>query len=140
MKDTRLIDRRDFAKEASLAFLGGVSVTVAACGGGGYSNPASSTSTTTTTLPPAGPTDELGEVSANHGHQAMITSAQVQAGAAITINIESNAGHPHSVSLPAAAMVDIKAGRPVQLQSTMNNGHDHSVTFNADIQSPPTRY
>jgi hypothetical protein len=134
----RLIDRRDFAKEASLAFLGGVSVTVAACGGGGYSNPAGGTPPTT--LAPAGPTDELGEVSANHGHVAMITSAQVQAGAAISINIEAGAGHPHSVNLPAAAMVDIKAGRPVQLQSTTNSGHDHMVVFNADIQSPPTRY
>jgi hypothetical protein len=138
MKDTRLIDRRDFAKEASFAFLGGVTVTVAACGGGGYSNPAGGTPPTT--LAPAGPSDELGEVSGNHGHQATITSAQIQAGLPITINIEAGAGHPHSVSLPAAAMVDIKAGRPVQLQSTMNNGHDHSVTFNADIQSPPTRY
>jgi hypothetical protein len=134
----RRIDRREFTKEASLAFLSGVTVTISACGGGGgggYSSPTTPNPTPTTS---AG--DKVGQISDNHGHEAVITSAQLAAGNAVQINIEARAGHPHMVSLPAQAVVDIREGRPVETQSTTNDGHNHLVTFNANSTSPPTRY
>jgi len=131
--------RRDFSKDASLAFLSGVTVTLAACGGGGYSNPAGGTPPTTQP-PAAGSSDEVGDVSANHGHQAVIKAAEILAGATISINIVGVAGHPHMVTLPEAALRDIKEGKPVLVQSTSTDGHEHTVTFNSEIPSPPTRY
>jgi hypothetical protein len=134
----RRIDRRDFGKEAALAFLSGVAVTVSGCGGG--SSYSSGSPTAGTPPPAAGPSDEVGTISANHGHTAVIEGAKIAAGGAIQLDITGSAGHPHMVSLPAEAMSDIKAGKAVELKSTTNDGHDHIVTFNADNPAPPTRY
>ena len=129
------MDRREFTREVSLLFLGGVTITVSACGGGGYSNPV-------TRNPPSNdPTDEPGQISANHGHSVVVTSAELVAGAALlALDIKGGATHPHAITLPAAALVDIREGKPVVVQSTTNEGHDHLVTFNPESPAPPTRY
>ena len=132
----RRIDRREFAKEASLAFLTGISVTVSACGGGGggYSSPTASTPAATN------PGDKVGQISANHLHTAMVTSAQLMAGGAIDLDIRGGATHTHTVSLVANAIADMRAGTAVQKESTSNDGHSHLVTFNPDNPNAPTRY
>jgi hypothetical protein len=136
----RTVNRRQFATEAGLAFLSGVTITITACGGG------SDTGSTPTTTPPAGnppsgTSDEVGTVSDNHGHTAVITAAQLDAGTALTgLTIAGNAGHPHTISLSAQALSEIKAGRPVDTVSTSNDGHTHIVTFNPSANEPPTRY
>lgn len=139
----RKLNRRQFAQEASLAFLAGVSVTVSACGGGGgggagddYGPP---TGGSPTTLAPA-PGSKTGQVSANHGHQAVITAAQLQAGGAVRIDIASVAGHSHMVDLPAQAVADIRDGKPVQKDSTTTDGHMHTVIFNFESPEEPSRY
>ena len=114
----RKLDRRQFTQEASLAFLAGVTVTVTACGGGGGGgsnagdsyNPAGGSTTPTTTLPPA-PGSKTGQISANHGHEAVVTAAQLQAGGAVQIDIAATAGHSHMVSLPAQAVQEIRDGK-----------------------------
>ena len=135
----RRIDRREFAKEASLAFLSGVTVTVSACGGGGdYSG---SGPTTSTTPPPAG--SEEGQISANHGHEAIITAAQLMAGGALQVDIAGTAGHSHIASLPAQAVQDVRDGRPVETVTTIMSApdpHSHTVTFNAESPDPPMTY
>jgi len=141
----RKLNRRQFTQEASLAFLAGVTVTVSACGGGGGGgdyNPAGGggTTTTTTTLPPAPTGSKTGQVSANHGHQAVITAAQLQAGGSVQIDIASSAGHSHMVNLPAQAVQDIRDGKAVQKDSTTTDAHMHTVVFNAEAPEEPTRY
>ena len=140
----RKLDRRQFTQEASLAFLAGVSVSVSACGGGGggggaYS-PTGGGTTTTTTLPPAPTGSKTGQISANHGHQAVITAAELQAGGAVRIDIAYTAGHSHMVELPAQAVQDIRDGKAVQKDSTMTDAHMHTVVFNAEAPEEPTRY
>ena len=139
----RKLSRRQFTQEASLAFLAGVSVTVSACGGGGgggaggdYGSPTASS----TTPPPTAGDSKTGQISANHGHQAVITAAQLLAGGAIALDIAYQAGHSHIVSLPAQAIQQIKDGRPVQTDSTTTDGHMHTVTFNAEVPEEPSRY
>lgn len=141
----RVIDRRLFAQEAGLAFLAGVSVTVSACGGGGggggssddgYAPPTSGTPTATP--PPAG--SKTGQVAANHGHTAVITAAQLQAGGALQLNIAGEAGHPHMVDLPAQAVQEIRDGRKVQKESSSTDAHMHVVTFNAESAEDPREY
>ncbi len=134
------IDRREFAKEASLAFLSGVTVTVSACGGGGGSYSGSGP-TTSTTPPPAGSED--GQISANHGHQAIITAAQLMAGGALQLDIAGTAGHSHIASLPAQAVQDIRDAKPVQTMTTITSApdpHSHTVTFNPESPDPPEIY
>jgi len=131
------MNRRQFTKD--LAFLSGITVTLTSCGGGGgssYSNPAGSTAPPTTNA--SG--DKLGQISANHGHTARIASAEIAAENAVTINIEGTAGHPHMVTVPAAAIRDLRTGRTVQTNSTTTDGHNHTVVFSGESTEPPSNY
>lgn len=99
----------------------------------------SPTSPTNPTSPPitAGPGNIAGTVGENHAmpHVAIITAAQVAAGAAVTLDI-SNGLHSHIVSLTAAQVGQIKAGTQVSVPSSVNphsdgsGAHQHMVTFN----------
>jgi hypothetical protein len=142
----RQLKRRQFTRDASLAFLAGVTVSVSACGGGGgggggddYGSP------TGGTAPPAPSGSKTGQISSNHGHQAVITAAELQAGGALRIDIAYIAGHSHMVDLPAPAVQEIKDGKPVQKDSTTTDAsgvgsHMHRVTFNAEAPGEPSPY
>jgi hypothetical protein len=134
-QDARTMDRRTFTLEAALAALSGVVITISCGGGSGYS---SSPSTT----PAAGGAtkDQVGLISANHGHVAIIVAAQMMAGNAVQLDIRGTADHTHTVSLSATAIGVIAAGQPVATDSTMTRDHDHTVTFNADAPGVPARY
>jgi hypothetical protein len=112
--------RREFTLGALLAMLSGVSITISGCGG------SSSPSTPTTTQPAA---DKNGTISANHGHVAVITSAQLTSANALVLNIQGTATHNHTVELSAAEVVQIRDGTRVAKESS-STGHTHTVTFN----------
>ncbi len=139
MKQTRLIDRREFTTEAVLATLAGVVITISGCGGGGagYSSPSSPTSSPT---PTASADDAVGAISDNHGHSAIVTGVQLAAGNSVQVDIRGNADHAHTVTLSAEALRAIKARTAVVTDSTSTTGHFHSVTFNADAPGEPGRY
>jgi hypothetical protein len=140
MKHERLLDRREFTAEGALAALAGVVITIGGCGGGGgYESPSSPG----TPSPPSGggsPSDESGTISANHGHVAMVTGAELVAGNAVQIDIRGEADHNHQVTLAVEAVRSIQAGRPVVTDSTSAAGHLHTVTFNGESSEPPERY
>lgn len=140
----RRIDRRDFAKEASLAFLSGVTVMISdACGGGGGYSSTPSTTPPTTAPPASAVTDKVGSISDNHGHMAVITAAQLEAGGGMSLDIgapPATSDHHHMISLNADAIGLVKAGRAVDTVSTSTAGHTHIVTFNGQSGEPPTRY
>lgn len=121
MRRESRIGRRRFSVEAALAVLGGVTITISGCGGGGGSSPSGPT-------PQAG--DKVGTVSANHGHTAIITAAQLSGGAAVTLQIRGSSDHPHTVQLSAAEIAQIAANGRVSKASSVDDGHDHTVTFN----------
>jgi hypothetical protein len=139
MEHERLLDRRRFTAEAALAALSGVVITVSGCGGGGYSSPSSPG------MPPVGsgggsPSDEVGTISNNHGHVAVVTQAQIVAGNAVQLDIRGAADHTHSVTLTMAAIQAVQGGRPVVTDSTTTADHIHTVTFNSDSAEPPSQY
>jgi len=141
----RQLKRRQFTRDASLAFLGGVTVTVSACGGGGGSGGDYQGPTGGTTPPPSTSGSKTGQISSNHGHQAVITAADLQAGGAVRLDIAYTAGHPHIVDLPAQAVQEIRDGKPVQKASTTTDAvgygaHIHMVTFNAEAPGEPNPY
>jgi hypothetical protein len=126
------IDRREFTVEAVMALLSGVTISISACGGSGGSSPTGSG-------PPPGPGDAVGSISANHGHRAVVTAAQLAAGNAVNLNIAGDAGHPHFVNLPADAIMAIQGGMRVSVQSSTgdSDNHSHMVTFNTQGNPAP---
>ncbi|MCL4819381.1 MAG: hypothetical protein KJ067_09575 [Vicinamibacteria bacterium] len=121
MKGTRCVGRRRFGLEAALAVLGSATITISSSGcGGGGSSPTS----------PSAPGDKVGSVSANHGHAAVITAAQLSTGAALTLQIRGSSDHPHTVVLSAGEVAQVAAGSRVSKNSSVDDGHDHTVTFN----------
>ena len=118
------LDRREFTAAAVMAMLAGVSITISACGGGGGGggNPNQPS--------PGGNGEKLGNVSANHGHVARITAAELTAANAMTLDIRGQADHPHTVTLTAAEVAAIAGGQRVGRASSEDAFHTHTVTFN----------
>jgi hypothetical protein len=119
--DPRSVTRREFTLEAALAILAGcvIAITETGCGGG-YSDPGPSPM-------PVG--DVTGTISANHGHSATISSAQITAGNAITLDIRSQADHPHTVAVSQANLATLNGRQSVTITSSTDASHSHSVTF-----------
>jgi hypothetical protein len=124
MKQERLLDRREFTLAAALAVLSGVAITVSGCSSGSDSPTAPSPS------PSAGGSEKVGAIGTNHGHSASITSAQLTAGAALTLGIQGTSAHPHTVTLAASDVSAIAGGQRVAKDSSTDSGHSHTVTFN----------
>ncbi len=121
MHDLKTLDRREFTLAAALAILSGVAISVSSACGGSSSSPTSPT-------PTGG--DKSGSISANHGHVAVITGAQLTAAGALSLNIQGTATHPHTVELSAGEIASIAANGRVSKDSSDNSGHSHTVTFN----------
>jgi hypothetical protein len=117
----RLLDRREFTTATLMALLSGVAVTVVGC------------DSESPTAPNEG--DVAGNVTANHGHTAVITDAQLDAGNAVTLDIRGGADHAHSVVLTMPEIGQIAAGQQISKTSSTNGSptfgtHSHTVIFN----------
>ena len=126
--DATTITRREFTLESALALLSTVAITVSACGG---STPTTPSTNPPSSNPPAGtpPSSVTGGISANHGHSATITGAQITAGAAISLDITGTATHPHTVDVAQADLMALLNRQTVTKTSTTQSGHSHMVTF-----------
>lgn len=122
MKDKGKINRREFTAASVMALLSGVTITVSGCSGeDGTGSPTGPTS-------PGGGVS--GSVSANHGHTATITAAQIATGGDVELDITGSSNHPHTVSLSAAQVMQVVAGTRVSVESSNDAAHTHFVTFN----------
>ncbi len=125
MKEKML--RRDFTVRSALAVLGGVAITITGCSDtDGPTSPAP----TPPSPPPAARGDVSGVVSANHGHTAVVTGAQLTAANTLVLDITGTANHPHRVELSASELSGIASGQRVSKLSTTDFAHNHTVTFN----------
>ncbi|MGH9203389.1 MAG: hypothetical protein ACRD2A_19365, partial [Vicinamibacterales bacterium] len=83
--------------------------------------------------PPAAPTptsqDVSGTISANHGHTATITAAQISANNALTLTLVGGT-HTHTAQLTASQVQQIGARQQVVVTSSTDSAHNHMVTFN----------
>ncbi len=131
---TQRIDRREFSVAAALALLGGAAITVSGCGGdyGGGSPTGGGSYGGESDYGPGGNTGdgEVGLISSNHGHRAVVTDAQLTAGNGMLLDIRGNATHTHSVELTADEVVRIRGGAQVSKGASTTDSHNHSVTFN----------
>ncbi|MGH9159853.1 MAG: hypothetical protein ACRD2X_07690 [Vicinamibacteraceae bacterium] len=117
-----LLDRREFNAKTVLALLSGVTITVSGCDG--------DDSPTSPSPPGGGGGGVTGTVSANHGHRAAISAAEITAGNEVALDIRGDADHPHTVELSAAEVMQAAEGERVSKSSTTDAGHAHTVTFN----------
>jgi hypothetical protein len=120
------ISRREFTLAAAMAVLSGVAISVTGCGGSDSGSPASPSPAGSS----SGTSDKTGAISANHGHTAVIASAQLGASGGITLNIQGSAGHPHTVALSGSDLSAIAANQRVSKESSNDAAHTHTVTFN----------
>ena len=120
------ISRREFTLAAAMTVLSGVAISVTGCGGSDSGSPASPSPTGSSSAT----SDKTGAISANHGHAAVIASAQLGASGGITLNIQGSAGHPHTVALSGAELSSIAGNQRVAKESSNDTGHTHTVTFN----------
>lgn len=114
-------DRRQFTVGAILALLTGVTITMSAC---------SDDQGPIAPSPTPDGSNITGSVSANHGHSAVITGAQLSAGNVVTLDIRGTATHPHTVELTVGEVQQIAARQRVVKESSTDDGHRHTVTFN----------
>ncbi len=109
--------RRVFLGAAASALFAGVAITILGCG------------EESSTGPKAESGDKVGDISGNHGHSAIIKKAVLDAGGALTLDIQGSAGHTHTVSLTADEMTQLKSGTMVTKDSSTTNSHNHSIMF-----------
>jgi DNA-binding PadR family transcriptional regulator len=109
------LTRREFTSEAVMALLAGVSIVISGCGSGsGSSSP---------TAPSSNSGDFNGAISANHGHVATVTAAQVTSPASVSLNIRGTETHDHTISLSADQIRTIGARTQVSVVSTSEESH-----------------
>jgi len=126
-----VVGRREFTLQSALALLATVVITVDGCGGS-TSAPSPTPAPAPAPAPappPAAAVDVNGTISANHGHVAVVSSAQITAANAISLNIMGNATHPHTVDLSQAELASLRSRQTVTKDSTNVNNHIHTVTF-----------
>lgn len=107
--------RRVFLGAAAAALFAGVTITLTGCGTEEDSDVA--------------PGDAQGSVSDNHGHKALVTKAQIDAGGEMTLDIRGSADHTHTVVLAADDLVKLKAKQHVMKTSSAASSHSHTVMF-----------
>lgn len=104
--------------ESVLAILATATITITGCDGEADLGPS----------PPAGARE--GVVSANHGHRAIVESAQLNSNSSITIDMRFQATHNHTLMLTPLELASISENGRVVKTSSTDDGHSHSVTFN----------
>jgi hypothetical protein len=67
-------------------------------------------------------------IATNHGHELVVTAADVMAGMDKTYDIQGAALHVHSVTLTAADFTTLSQGGTVMKASTAGADHTHMVT------------
>jgi len=122
------LTRRNFTLAAAMAVLSGVAISVSGCGGGSSASPAAPSPTGSGSTSAGG--DRTGTIGSNHGHSAVIASAQLGASGGLTLNIQGTSSHPHTVALTGADLSAIANNQRVSKESSNDASHTHTVTFN----------
>jgi len=140
VRKARTIDRREFNQESLVALFSGVAITITGCGGGAGASPAAPTPVAGATPPPTS-TDNTGRgrqgsITNNHGHEAILTSAEFGTAGGVMLNVQGQADHPHMLELTEAELAAIESGESVSKNTTATQGHEHAVSFESSDPMP----
>ncbi len=67
----------------------------------------------------------VAKVAKNHGHELLVTPADVTAAVAKTYDLTGTSGHAHEITLTADDFKKLQAGAPVRMPSTRYDGRGH---------------
>ena len=143
----RSVTRREFTASSISALFVVMAVTMIGCGGSGGASagtaPSPVPASAGSTPAPAPVGDNSGVIADNHGHVAVITSAQLTAGGGVALSIQGTAGHTHTVTLLADQVTQVAKAAKVSVASTVTTAmiddgyygttpftHSHAVVFN----------
>ncbi len=68
-------------------------------------------------------------IASNHGHEIVVSVADINAAQSKTYDITGGAGHAHSFTISAADYAQLAAGASITHVSTDGNSHTHSITI-----------
>ena len=66
-------------------------------------------------------------ISANHGHQLVVTQAELFAAGPATYGIQGDSGHGHEIEVTKEILETLSASKVVEIESTSDFGHSHIV-------------
>ncbi|MBK6520344.1 MAG: hypothetical protein IPM79_16185 [Polyangiaceae bacterium] len=67
-------------------------------------------------------------IGTNHGHELVVSEADVLAAADKIYDIQGSSGHGHQITITAAQFGMLAGGQQVMVTSTVGNDHTHQVT------------
>ena len=67
-------------------------------------------------------------IGTNHGHDLIVSKADVEAATEKSYSIQGSSGHNHGVTITATDFSSLKSNQSIQVISTSGSGHTHSVT------------
>ncbi|MCX6116569.1 MAG: hypothetical protein NT027_03435 [Proteobacteria bacterium] len=70
-----------------------------------------------------------GSVSANHGHNALLTIEQIQSKSQVTRSIQGESGHSHNLDISPEDLNQLRQGNSIQVVSSTDFSHSHTVVF-----------
>lgn len=108
--------RRTFLGASAAALFAGIAIQITGC--------------STEEDSPAADGSLSGSIQDNHGHKAVVTKVQLEAGGAVTLGIQGSADHTHNVELTVDEMATLKKGLHVMKTSSTTGSHSHTVMFN----------
>ncbi len=68
-------------------------------------------------------------IGTNHGHNLVVSAADVSAGVDKTYNIQGSSAHMHSVTVSAAQFASLQNNQQITATSSSDSGHTHSITI-----------
>ncbi len=70
-----------------------------------------------------------GVISTNHGHVAQLTAEQIESKDPISLSIQGESGHSHSLDISPEDLKLLRQGNAIQLVSSNDFGHSHKIVF-----------
>jgi hypothetical protein len=110
------ITRREFTLKSALAMLAGATITVAGC------------ESDSPTAPTNGEPTIFATVSANHGHQADLSTADLTR-TMVTLDIQGDSSPPPHRRTQHGRPTSYRQRHAVSVSSTNDAGHSHDVSF-----------
>lgn len=108
--------RREFLGAAAAALFAGITITIMGCDDDKSTEPKAETG------------DVQGVIEENHGHSAILKKAVIDAGGAVTLDIQGSADHNHTLSITADELAGLKRGEMIH-KACSKTSHSHMVMF-----------
>ena len=67
-------------------------------------------------------------IGSNHGHDLIVSTADVNSEIPMTYRIQGSSAHNHTVTITAEQFAELRSGNTIRVDSTTDESHSHRVT------------